>query len=889
MPVALPDYKFLFESVPGLYLILLPDLSIVAASDSYLSATMTNRDEIIGRNIFDVFPDNPSDPLATGVSNLRSSLTSVRDQGNSHTMAVQKYDIRRPDGSFEERYWSPMNKAFLNKKGEVVYIIHRVEDVTDFMKAKTEREKQDKATADLQLRVEEMEAEIYNRAQEIQILNETLQEQVNKKTEELTDIFDRITDGFIGLDKKGCFNFINKKAMDLTGVSENEVKGKNIRDVFLTDSWDPLFAKAYERAMTDEEPGHVETYAQNYGVWLAVDLYPSNSGLSIFFRDISERKKTQAALIQSEEKYRTFIEEAVDAVLVLSPETGLYKEVNKKATELLGYTAAEFEKLSPADISFPENEKPRYTALEAGETTVREVLLRRKDGSGVFVESSARKMPDGNYLAFVRDITEKKKTELRINEARDLADKLIDSLPGVFYFFDSTGKFIRWNKQFEEVTGYSAAEIENMHPADFFIEEDKNYINERIAEVFVKGVNDAEARFITKTGELIPYYFKAVLINYEGGPCLLGNGIDIAERKKSEEKLRTSEQKYKLLFESNPLPMWMLNLPAYNIIEVNSSALAQYGYSKEEFLKLDIFMLRPDDEIERMKKSTNRSFRGIYHAGVWRHQKKNGDVIYVEVITHDIYYEGAPTRLVLANEITEKYLAEEKLKKSYESIRHLTAHLQDVREEERTHIAREIHDELGQLLTVLKMDVSWLNKKVGGTSVPVQEKINDLLGMIDTTVKTIRRIASELRPSLIDDLGLVAAMEWFIEDFEKRSGIKKEISISGTIPELPDSMKIGIFRIFQESLTNVARHSGGNKVTVRLQQPDNHLILTITDNGRGFDDKKAVRKTLGLLGMKERTLMMGGEYNIKGRPGEGTTVTVIIPLPETVLKNRKIV
>ena len=328
-----------------------------------------------------------------------------------------------------------------------------------------------------------------------------------------------------------------------------------------------------------------------------------------------------------------------------------------------------------------------------------------------------------------------------------------------------------------------------MHPVDFFPEEEKKYITERIEGVFQKGVNDADAHFLTKTGEKIPYYFKAVLINYEGGPCLLGNGIDITERKKAETELRASEQKYKLLFDSNPLSMWMLSLPEYNIIDVNEVALLQYGYTKEEFLKLSVLDFRPKEDIERFKASTNTDFRGIYHAGVWRHVKKNGDIMYVDIVTHDILYKGQETRLVLANDVTEKYIAEEKLKESYESIRTLTGHLQNVREEERLHIAREIHDELGQLLTVLKMDVSWLNKKIEPDNNFAKEKLTEILSLIDTTVKTVRRIASELRPSLLDDLGLLAAMEWHLEEFERRSGILTELHLPETELQLPDCFK----------------------------------------------------------------------------------------------------
>jgi PAS domain S-box-containing protein len=168
------DFKRLFESAPGLYLILSRELNIVAVSDDYLRATMTSREEIIGRGLFDVFPDNPDDPAATGVSNLRASLNYVLQNRESHTMAVQRYDIRRPDGSFEERYWSPCNKPVIDNSNEISCIIHRVEDVTAFVHLKNEEAKSLKLTESLRGQVQKMEMEIYQRAQEIQEINRKL-------------------------------------------------------------------------------------------------------------------------------------------------------------------------------------------------------------------------------------------------------------------------------------------------------------------------------------------------------------------------------------------------------------------------------------------------------------------------------------------------------------------------------------------------------------------------------------------------------------------------------------------------------------------------------------------------------------------------------------------
>lgn len=174
------NFKSLFEAAPGLYLILLPDLKIVAVSEAYLDATMTKREEISGRGLFEVFPDNPEDPAADGVLNLRASLQAVLKTKTQHTMSVQKYDIRRPDGTFEERYWSPLNRPVLNTDNEVVYIIHRVEDVTDYIRMQKNFEKKEKVAVELREKVEEMEIEVYKRALEIKNMNTQL-EAVNKE------------------------------------------------------------------------------------------------------------------------------------------------------------------------------------------------------------------------------------------------------------------------------------------------------------------------------------------------------------------------------------------------------------------------------------------------------------------------------------------------------------------------------------------------------------------------------------------------------------------------------------------------------------------------------------------------------------------------------------
>lgn len=192
------DYRLIFESLPGLYLILFPDLRIAAVSDSYLKATNTKRDEILGRGIFDVFPDNPSDPNADGVGNLYTSLSFVLKEKIPNTMAVQKYDVRRPEsegGGFEEKYWSPMNSPILNEKREVIFIVHRVEEVTEFVQLKNKGKEQNKITEELKNLTVSMETEIYQRAQEIQKNNKELirlNEELTQREREIQEVYQRL-------------------------------------------------------------------------------------------------------------------------------------------------------------------------------------------------------------------------------------------------------------------------------------------------------------------------------------------------------------------------------------------------------------------------------------------------------------------------------------------------------------------------------------------------------------------------------------------------------------------------------------------------------------------------------------------------------------------------
>ncbi len=224
--------------------------------------------------------------------------------------------------------------------------------------------------------------------------------------------------------------------------------------------------------------------------------------------------------------------------------------------------------------------------------------------------------------------------------------------------------------------------------------------------------------------------------------------------------------------------------------------------------------------------------------------------------------------------------AEEQLRESHEQLRALSVYLQSVREEERTRIAREVHDELGQALTSCKLDLSWIAGKLPRGLKPLLAKTKALSAHIDSTIQMVRRISTELRPGVLDHLGLAAALEWQANEFQTRTGIRCDVHSRVREPLLDRDLDTTLFRIFQETLTNIIRHAGATQVTVDLKESKGRIILDIRDNGRGIsEDEISKPESMGLLGMRERAALLGGDFKISRLPGsKGTQVSVTIPL-----------
>jgi PAS domain S-box-containing protein len=351
------------------------------------------------------------------------------------------------------------------------------------------------------------------------------------------------------------------------------------------------------------------------------------------------------------------------------------------------------------------------------------------------------------------------------------------------------------------------------------------------------------------------------------------------ERVRVEEEAQRSEDRLRLVIDTIPTMAWT-SRPDGVVDFLNRRWLDYAGLSLEEALEDTSRTMHPEDLPRVMEKwLANLAAGGGPFEAEMRLRRADGE--YRWFLVRNVPLRDDLGHIVrwfaTSTEIEDRKRAEEALRRSFDDRRALAARLQSVREEERTRVAREIHDELGQALTAIKFDLASLVYEL-----PPEEKQQyrreSIMKLIDETIQTVRRISTALRPGVLDDLGLVAAVEWAAEEFEARTGTKCHTSLPDAEIGMGPEHATALFRIFQETLTNVARHADASAVHVRLGTEVGDVSLEVRDNGKGIGEAQlSAASSLGIRGIRERALLLGGEVTINGAPGKGTTVKVRIP------------
>lgn len=608
-------------------------------------------------------------------------------------------------------------------------------------------------------------------------------------------------------------------------------------------------------------------------------------------------KNSNEQLRELADKYKTIFYKSPLPKWIYDYETLQFLEVNEAAVRHYGYSREEFLAMTLKDIRPAEEQEKllrHIDEIKVNLGTNRSYWHHvKKNGEVIDVEITAHSIEYNHQksrMAVMIDVTEKIKAEERLAASEARFRSIIEQFPYPVISYAPDGVCIAaneaweimWHDKRENVKGYNIRKDQQMIDAG---------LSEYVEKAFAGELSISE-----------PYLYDPAVIGQKGRkrwmvmtlyPLKSPNGEltevtlilqDITDSKNAEEILRNSEEKRRLIM-NGALDAIVL-IDAEGLITFwNPQAEKIFGWNEDEVrAKLLVDTIIPAKYRDRYSKGMARYLQTdmgpllnklIEITAV----NKNGKEFPAEFSIIPIEQGAEKSFCAFIRDISERKEAEQKLKQSHEELRQLASHLHDIREEERATMAREVHDELGQQITCIKMDVAWLLKRIKTEDPDEQEKLKAIPQLIDHTAKSVRKIATELRPSILDDFGLVDALDWQSREFEKRSGIQIHFEPAVSSISLTPHISTALFRIFQESLTNVARHAAATEITVDIDLRDDCVILAIRDNGKGFDVTTiGQKKTLGLLGMKERTEMIGGKYKISSLPGKGTTVTVTVPL-----------
>jgi PAS domain S-box-containing protein len=364
---------------------------------------------------------------------------------------------------------------------------------------------------------------------------------------------------------------------------------------------------------------------------------------------------------------------------------------------------------------------------------------------------------------------------------------------------------------------------------------------------------------------------------------------DVTRRAIAEEQLARSEGRLRSILDSAMDAIITVD-EAQHIVLFNRAAEQVFGCPREQAIGAPLAWFIP----ERFRAGHQEHIRRFGEAGTSSRRmgalrivtglRRNGEEFPIDASISQITETGARFYTVILRDVTERVRAENALKRSREELRELAQAANSVREQEKSRIARELHDELAQALTALKMDVNWVTDRLGPVrDEALEEKLAAMQAMLDDTVAATRRISADLRPLMLDDLGLVPAVEWLVQGFSERSGILCDLRISEDDLELGEPYASAVFRILQESLTNVAKHAQASRVEMSVARRDGAVTLTVQDNGRGFDPEDPRKpNSFGLMGLRERAYALGGTVEIRSRRGQGTKIDVRIPVPASV-------
>lgn len=729
---------------------------------------------------------------------------------------------------------------------------------------------------------------------------------INPDTSKKCTISDTILAGQLAADKKyhfyKCLNGLIDVAVPIV------IKGEHIANLFsgqffFEEPNELLFKEQAKKYGFDEER-YLEALRKvpvisEVKVKVAMEFLLN---MTLLISEMAFQKLEQTALNEelrtSEERYRLVLENSMDAILLMTTD-GVILSANQAACAIFQRSEEDICRIGRNGIV--DKSDPRLPIfIEERKRTGKakgELLMLRNDGSKFPVELSSSLYSDESgqqrISIIIRDITERKLAEETLLENEERY-RLISDVVSDYIFTTKIGKNgklgLSWvTGAFERITGYSFDEYiahggwrAALHPDD--IEKD----NQDFEELKKNNQLITDVRTLAKDGRIVwvRVYAHPVWDHQNNELVGIYGGVkDVTESKLAENALANSETRLHTLVQTIPDLIWLKDINGvylscnvvferfYGAKEADIIGKTDYDFIDRELA--DSFMENDHKAIALGKPSINEE---------WITFANDGHTALLETTKTPMYNSSGTLLGVLGigHDITERKQTEVALNKSEDQLRKFASHLQNVREEEKIAIAREIHDDLGQLLVALQIDAGLLKNKVKKIipleDTEIQPKFDNLVALIKKSIKTARNIMNDLRPELLEMHGLVGATKEYLREFEERHRISCEFEDQIHDVKMTPQQSLALFRILQEAMNNIVKHAKATLVRVQLQSSDNKIILQITDNGVGFDKNNSGREdSYGMIGMKERIILLEGKLDITSKVGHGTTVQVEIP------------
>ncbi len=677
-------------------------------------------------------------------------------------------------------------------------------------------------------------------------------------------------------------------AMIITRRSSRGLEGEDIVQTFIHQAAVALQRRGAEESLIkarDELEKRVEERT--------ADLAKANDQLRL---EIEERKRAEEALRESEEKFRTVSEQSPNMIFI--NKKGKVGYANKVCEEIMGYTREEYYSpdfdflclIAPESVDKVELAFKRHK--DGKEVEPYEYTLVNKEGKRIEAIITTKLMNfegERAILGIVTDISERKRVEQALRESEESYRYLVENANDIIYKTDQTGHFTFFNPIAVKTTEYPHEYLLGRHYSDLIRPDYRKDAEEFYMSQFKESIPSTYYEFpiITKSGKEIWLGQNAQLI-LENGRILGFHAVarDITERRRMEAALRESEERYRQLVKHAPAAIFEFDVEKQKLVALNDVLYEFLGYTNDEIETMKAIDFLAEDSQKLYLERLGKVLAGeeILDMVEYKLRGKGGREFWALLNTRLVYDKGKPrSATVVAHDITDLKRAEEALRESENRLRSLSSQLMKAQEKERMRLSKELHDELGQALALLKHRMRSIQSKLQKGQSSLHEECEETNRHIDQIIENVRRLSRDLSPSILEDLGLTSALQWLTENFEKQYSFVTSFDIDNIDDLLSKEAQTNFYRISQEALTNIGKHAEAKQVSFAVKENEGSISLIIEDDGKGFDVNKvrgihSPEKGLGIDAMQERAHMLRALFDIKSQEGKGTRITLTIPI-----------